>query len=189
MDPGLVSLSKFLSRVLRHQPESIGLELDAEGWAEIDRLIALAAARGRAIERADFDRAVAENDKQRFAISEDGMRVRARQGHSFAVDLGLAPVDPPEILYHGTVERFLTSIRTQGLRKRKRRHVHLSQTEAGARQVGSRRGDAVVLKVEAARMAAARFDFFLSENGVWLVDHVPRAFILFPRGAVRKPRA
>ena len=98
------------------------------------------------------------------------------------------PVAPPERLYHGTVERFLTSIRHQGLRKKQRTHVHLAATESVARQVAGRRGDAIVLKIEAGRMAAEGFEFFLSENGVWLVDHVPRAFILFPRGAIRRPR-
>ena len=188
MEPALVSLSKFLSLVLRHRPQSIGVELDPEGWVAIETLLERAAEHGRRIERADFDRVVAENDKQRFAISEDGRFVRARQGHSVEVDLGLEATAPPELLYHGTVERFLTSIRHQGLRKKKRAHVHLSASEAVARQVGGRRGEAIILKVEAARMASEGFEFFLSENGVWLVDHVPRAFILFPRGAIRRPR-
>jgi putative RNA 2'-phosphotransferase len=100
----------------------------------------------------------------------------------------LVPIDPPEVLYHGTVERFLTSIRTQGLRPKRRSHVHLAASEALARRVGGRRDEAIVLKVEAARMAAAGFEFFRTESGVWLVDHVPRAFLLFPRGAVRRPR-
>ncbi|MEM9175291.1 MAG: RNA 2'-phosphotransferase [Myxococcota bacterium] len=188
MDPSLVSLSNFLSRVLRHRPESIGIVLDAQGWVEIGTLLERAAANGKPIDRADFDRVVADNDKQRFALSEDGIRIRARQGHSIEVDLGLEAVTPPDLLFHGTVERFLTSIRHQGLRKKQRTHVHLSATESIARQVGGRRGEAVVLKVESGRMAAEGFAFYRSENGVWLVDRVPRAFLLFPRGAIRRRR-
>ena len=116
-------------------------------------------------------------------------RERGDPEPSGEADPGLVPVDPPEILYHGTVERFLTSIRTQGLRAKRRSHVHLASSEALARRVGGRRDEAIVLKVEAARMAAAGFEFFRTERGVWLVDHVPRAFLLFPRGAVRKPRS
>ena len=177
----LVSISKFLSLVLRHQPELIGLPLDEAGWAEIDALIRLAQPHQR-LTRDLIDRAVAQNNKQRFAISEDGTRIRARQGHSIDVDLQLQPKPPPERLYHGTATRFVDAIRSAGLHKRSRRHVHLSANADTATHVGSRHGKPVVLIVRAGEMAAAGHAFFLSENGVWLTDAVPPAFIDFGDG-------
>lgn len=173
-----VSTSKFLSLVLRHQPELIGLELDAAGWAEIDRLIALAQPH-RPLTRALIDAVVANNSKQRFAISEDGRRIRANQGHSIDIELGLQPVAPPVRLYHGTATRFVDAIRREGLDKRSRQHVHLSADADTATHVGARHGRPVVLIVHAGAMAAAGHAFFRSENGVWLTDAVPAGFIDF----------
>lgn len=172
----IVSASKFLSLVLRHQPDVIGLSLDAEGWADIDDLIRLARGR-KPLTRALIEAAVENNNKQRFATSADGRRIRARQGHSIDVDLGFVPVTPPARLYHGTATRFVESIRREGLDKRSRRHVHLSADADTARNVGARHGTPAILVVHAAEMAAAGHAFYRSENGVWLTDAVPAAFI------------
>lgn len=175
---GLVSASKFLSLVLRHQPDAIGLSLDAEGWADIDALIRLAEER-KPLTRALIEAVVENNNKQRFAISDDGQRIRARQGHSIDVDLGFAPVTPPAHLYHGTATRFVESIRREGLVKRSRQHVHLSADADTATNVGARHGTPAILVVHAAEMVAAGHAFYRSENGVWLTDAVPADFIDF----------
>lgn len=170
------STSKFLSLVLRHKPELIGLQLDAAGWADIDLLIALSQAH-RPLTRASIQAVVASSDKQRFAISEDGLRIRANQGHSVEVDLQLEAVAPPVRLYHGTAARFVENIRREGLSRRSRHHVHLSADIDTAMRVGTRHGTPVVLVVRAAEMAAAGHAFHRSANGVWLTDAVPAAFI------------
>ena len=176
-DP-LVKTSKFLSLVLRHAPETIGLSLDANGWAEVDQLLAQAASHGKAITRAQLDEVVANDSKTRYAFSMDGLRIRANQGHSLAaVDIGLPPAMPPAVLYHGTASRFVDAIREQGLRPGSRNHVHLSATEDTAVNVGSRHGKPVVLSIDTAAMLAQGHLFYLSANGVWLTDAVPAAFI------------
>ncbi len=144
--------SKFLSLVLRHQPERAGLVLDEAGWVSVDDLLAGCAACGVELDRKQLEQLVQDSDKQRFALSDDGERIRANQGHSVSVALGYAPVEPPEILFHGTVERFLPSIRKQGLVRGKRHHVHMSATEDTAIKVGQRRGRPVLLKVRAGAM-------------------------------------
>lgn len=173
----LRNLSKFLSLVLRHDPDRIGLQLDREGWAEVDHLLACLAGAGKITSRDELETVVAENDKQRFRFSDDETRIRANQGHSISVDLALEQVQPPTILFHGTATRFLDSIRKQGLLRGSRQHVHLSAEKATAHKVGQRHGRPIILKVEAAKMAAEGFEFFRSDNGVWLVDHVPVGFI------------
>lgn len=178
----LTQISKFLSLVLRHKPQLIGIELDAAGWTDIAILQARAAQAGRPIKRELLARIVAENDKQRFAISDDGLRIRANQGHSVDVDLELPVVAPPEFLYHGTAERFLPSILATGLERRNRHHVHLTANRATANNVGSRYGRPVVLRVAARRMAEAGHEFRCSENGVWLVDAVAVRFIEVENG-------
>jgi putative RNA 2'-phosphotransferase len=180
MNPQLLRASKFLSLVLRHDPGRIGLVLDPEGWAEIEVLLAAAQAHGVALDRATLERVVAENDKQRFALSDDGTRIRASQGHSIAVDLALVPVVPPERLYHGTATRFLDAIRREGLDKRSRQHVHLSPDAATATTVGQRHGKAVVLIVRAGVMHTDGHHFYRSANGVWLTAHVPPQYLLLP---------
>lgn len=176
----MVSVSKFLSLILRHEPGKIGLELDDQGWASIDELLAKAHAHGRRISRELLDRVVAENDKQRFAISPDGTRIRANQGHSVSVELGLPPQQPPELLFHGTASRTVESIRQTGLHSGSRQHVHLSLDVATAIQVGQRHGKPVVLTIRAGEMWRAGSKFFLSANGVWLTEEVPASFIDFP---------
>lgn len=181
MTDTLVKTSKFLSLVLRHAPETIGLSLDANGWAEVDQLLTQAASHGKAISRAQLDAVVANDSKTRYAFSMDGLRIRANQGHSLAaVDIGLPPATPPAVLYHGTASRFVGSIRDQGLLPGSRNHVHLSATEDTAVSVGSRHGKPVVLAVDTAAMQAQGQAFYLAANGVWLTDAVPAAFIAFP---------
>jgi putative RNA 2'-phosphotransferase len=175
------SISRRLALVLRHRPESIGLELDAHGWVAVDELLPALARHGLRLDRAELERVVATNDKQRFAFDAEHHRIRANQGHSLDVDLGLAPVTPPPILYHGTVQKFLPEIAADGLRPGTRRHVHLSQDVATARRVGSRRGSPIVLTVDAAAMVAADFIFFRSANGIWLTDHVPPRYLRLGR--------
>lgn len=170
--------SRFLSLVLRHRPEAIGLRLDAQGWAAVDELLAALAAHGRSMTRAELEALVRDSDKQRFALRGD--RIRASQGHSIAVDLGLVPREPPAVLYHGTIARVLPSIRREGLIKGSRTHVHLSADRETALRVGARRGEPVLLRISAAAMHAAGHAFFCSDNGVWLVDAVPPRFLTFP---------
>jgi putative RNA 2'-phosphotransferase len=173
-------LSKFLSLILRHEPAKVGLTLDEAGWVGVPDLLAALARHGRPITREALLHVVATSDKKRFALSEDGTRIRASQGHSVEVELGYEPATPPALLYHGTVDRFLHSIREQGLIKGERHHVHLSADPETATKVGSRRGRAVVLRIDAAGMARDGLLFYLSANGVWLTDHVPARFITFP---------
>lgn len=175
--PSEVRASKFLSLVLRHRPELIGLALDASGWVGVEALLAALARHGRPLDRAALEALVASSDKQRFALSADGTRIRANQGHSVQVELGLAPQPPPARLYHGTVAAALPSIRQHGLEKRARHHVHLSADRQTAMKVGGRRGAPVILVVRAAEMAAASHVFYCSENGVWLTDSVPPAYL------------
>ena len=177
MQQSLVKKSRFLSLILRHKPETIGLTLDENGWVDIDTLLDAAKTHNRPLTRTELDEIVATNNKKRFAISQDGKRIRARQGHSLHVDLELQPRTPPPILYHGTAVRFLPSIREQGLQKMNRQHVHLSATEETAYTVGKRHGEPAILLVKADAMFAAGYLFFLSENGVWLTDCVPITYV------------
>jgi putative RNA 2'-phosphotransferase len=172
-----VRIGKFVSLVLRHEPSAAGVTLDPEGWVTVDALLEGAARHGFTIERAELDEVVATNDKQRFALSPDGTRIRANQGHTFPVNLGLQALEPPAVLYHGTVERFVASILAEGLSKRERQHVHLSVDVETAARVGQRRGEAIILRVAAAEMHAAGHCFYRSANGVWLTDAVPPQFI------------
>ena len=173
----VVRVSKGLSYVLRHRPGSVGLTLDDAGWVDVDALLAALAAHGLALTRADLERVVAINDKRRFAFDPSGTRIRASQGHSVAVDLGYAVEAPPDELFHGTPIRNLSAILAEGLRPGRRHAVHLSPDVATALTVGRRRGDAVVLRVDTAAMAADGARFTRSANGVWLVDAVPPAYL------------
>ena len=174
------SLSKFLSLVLRHEPETIGLELNAQGWVAIETLLVQCSAYGRDITRAMLDEVVATSPKRRFAVSDDGLMIRANQGHSVEVELGHQPSTPPEVLFHGTIASSLDSIRSEGLTRMKRHHVHLSPDAQTARTVGARRGKPVVLRIAARQMHGDGFLFYLSANGVWLTDHVPPQYISVP---------
>lgn len=182
MDARLVRTSKFLSKVLRHAPESVGLRLDDAGWVDVEELLAAAERARVPLDQPTLERVVAENDKQRFALSADGLRIRASQGHSVPVELGLEPVVPPEVLFHGTADRNLESIRAQGLVPGRRTHVHLSADEATAVNVGRRHGRPVVLRIQSGEMHRAGHAFWRSDNGVWLTDAVPPAHIHFPGG-------
>ena len=171
--------SKFLSLVLRHQPETAHITLDAAGWVSVEDLLVGCAKARRTLNRADLEHIVATNAKKRFEFSADGTRIRASQGHSVEVDLNYESKDPPPILYHGTATRFLESIQVQGLLKMQRHHVHLSAETKMTMQVGARHGKPVLLTILAADMHQAGHTFYLSTNGVWLVEHVPPNFIRF----------
>jgi putative RNA 2'-phosphotransferase len=172
-----IRLSKYISLLLRHRPELGDLELDAHGWARLDDLVRACVAAGHATGAGDVLDVVAESDKQRFELSPGGRSIRAAQGHSIDVDLGLTAIEPPVTLFHGTVRRFLDRIVTEGLRPMGRTHVHLSADTETARRVGLRRGEPVVLRVAADAMFDDGFQFFRSTNGVWLVDHVPGRYL------------
>ncbi|MFD7287829.1 RNA 2'-phosphotransferase [Streptomyces sp. NPDC059863] len=176
----IVKVSKYLAKHLRHQPERIGITLDANGWVPVDELMTAAAAHGFRLSRAGLDHVVAVNDKRRFTI--DGDRIRANQGHTVAVDLELAPAQPPAYLYHGTVARNLDAIRAEGLRPMDRHHVHLSPDRETATRVGARRGRPVVLPVDAGAMHRDGLVFHVSANGVWLTDSVPPRYLRFSEG-------
>jgi putative RNA 2'-phosphotransferase len=175
MTRDLVSASRFLSYVLRHNPDAVGVRLDEAGWVDIDTLLAALRRHGRPITPEVLARVVAGTDKQRFQV--EGGRIRAAQGHTVAVDLRLEPVPPPAVLFHGTVARFLSSILAEGLTPRGRSHVHLSADLHTAMTVGARRGKAVVLRIDAAGMHVAGYRFYRAANGVWLTDEVPARWI------------
>jgi len=173
-------LSKFLSLVLRHKPESIGIHLDPNGWTSVEKLIAKINATGQRIDLDNLKQIVATNNKKRFAFDSSFENIRASQGHSINIDLGYRPQCPPSILYHGTARQNLNQILLSGLQKRKRHHVHLSADEVTATKVGQRHGQAIVLEVLAGQMFENNFEFFLSENGVWLTDSVPVNYLKAP---------
>lgn len=177
MSKRLVTVSKFLSKHLRHEPEALGITLAPGGWVAVDELLAGAMQSGFTIDPEELKQVVAESDKQRFAFDETGTRIRANQGHSTEVDLELPEAVPPNVLYHGTVEKFLAAILAEGLKKMARHHVHLSPDTATAVKVGERRGRPVILLVDAAAMHAAGYAFYASTNGVWLTDHVPPRYL------------
>lgn len=169
--------SKFLSLVLRHRPELAGITLEEAGWVSVDVLLEAIGAKGHPLNREALEEIVRESPKQRFAFSEDGLRIRANQGHSVAVDLGLQPAVPPERLFHGTVAGALSQIMREGLQKQQRHHVHLSADRETAAIVGSRRGVPVILEVDSQRMHQDGFIFFRAANGVWLTGQVPPPFL------------
>lgn len=175
----LVQYSKFLSLVLRHDPASVGVKLDAAGWVNFDKLLAAMKRKRTEITREIIVEVVETNEKQRFAFSPDMSKIRASQGHSIGVELGLKPAEPPEFLFHGTTWKNIPSIRKEGLLRGKRDHVHLSADEATATNVGARHGKPVILTVEARRLVVEGHAIYLSDNGVWLTSHVPAEFILF----------
>jgi putative RNA 2'-phosphotransferase len=172
-----VRISKTLSYWLRHRPGDAGLVLDEQGWTSVDAVLDALASQRLPHDIDTLLNVVDQNDKQRFELAPDLARIRARQGHSIAVDLDLAPAAPPALLYHGTVERFLEAILTEGLRKMARHHVHLSPDVETAQRVGARRGKPVVLIVDAAAMHAEGRQFFVTENGVWLTEAAPPHFL------------
>ena len=172
MDKALVKRSKFLSMVLRHKPEKANLKLDEAGWANVEELLS-----NTAFDMKSLEEVVATNSKKRFEFNSDKTKIRARQGHSFNVKLGYDPKEPPEVLYHGTATRFVDSIMKDGLKPMGRHHVHLSGDTDTASQVGKRHGKLAILKVAAGKMSNDGAKFYLTENKVWLTDHVPVEYL------------
>ena len=170
-------ISKFLSFVLRHKPEEIELTLDENGWAHITGLLEQSAKFGNRFTIEELEEIVETNDKKRFSFDETKTKIRANQGHSLAAEIGFEEKIPPPLLYHGTAERNLDSILENGLEKQARHHVHLSGETETARSVGMRYGKPVILKIDAARMSANGYKFYISINNVWLVDKVPPEFL------------
>ena len=174
----LVRISKFLALVLRHDPGRVGLTLDPEGWADVDELLAAVAGHGLPLSRTELAEVVQANPKQRFTLDPATNRIRANQGHSLDVDLGLIPVEPPPRLYHGTSRGMLRVILTEGVRPMARQQVHLSADPESAAAVGRRHGPPAVLVVDSGRMHADGHRFYRSVNGVWLTGHVPPAYLI-----------
>jgi len=166
-------ISKYLSFILRHKPEAINLKLDEKGWADIDEIILKT--KKFSLNRKLIEKVVLEDNKQRYII--DGDKIRANQGHSINVDLELKPQIPPKILYHGTATRFIDSIMKTGLKTQNRQYVHLSKDLKTAKNVGSRHGKVVILNIDTVSMLEDGFEFYVSENGVWLTNHVPVKYI------------
>lgn len=189
MSKRLEATSKFLSFALRHKPEAIGLKLDVEGWCAIDQLIWLANEHGTALTLELLLEVVATSDKKRFALSPDGSRIRANQGHSIPVDLNLQPLTPPQVLFHGTATRFASSIRARGLVAGSRQYVHLSADRSTALRVGKRHGEPLLLEVEALAMSRNGHEFFISANGIWLTRGVPAHYLRFPDASERDGNA
>jgi len=175
----LVRLSRFLSLVLRHNPGTIGLTLDAEGWAGVESLLAAARAHKVDINRELLEKIVAEDAKTRYSLSEDGGRIKANYGHSVEVDLRLRAQEPPEFLYHGTATRHLDSIKRDGIKSGRRRFVHLSVDATTATVVGRRHGKPAILKIDARRMHGAGLEFYHSEADIWLTLDVPPEYVVF----------
>lgn len=175
MDKRRARTSKFLSLVLRHQPSAANVELDAGGWVSVTDLIEGMTSVGRAVSLDELEAVVAANDKHRFVIRQG--RIRAAQGHSLPVDLGLERATPPSVLYHGTAVASLAAVMKEGLRPMSRQFVHLSSDRETAKKVGGRHGRPVVLRVDAAGMHERNLALYLSENGVWLSDHVPPEYL------------
>ena len=164
--------SRLLSLILRHRPELAGLILGPGGWVKTDALLKGLKSIDRPMDQATLEHIVNTNDKKRFTMSEDGTRIRAAQGHTVNIDLGLSPIKPPEMLYHGTATRFLQAIWREGLKPMKRDHVHLSADVDTASKVGMRHGKIAILKVDAGGLHAAGQVFYQADNGVWLTGPI-----------------
>lgn len=172
----LKSTSKYISLILRHKPETIGIVLDEHGWANVEELIK-GVSKTHPLTMEELEEIVRSDEKQRYSFNEDKTLIRANQGHSVDVDVELEEVDPPEYLYHGTGEKYVSSIDMQGLIPKSRLYVHLSGDIGTAVKVGSRHGKPVVYRVLAEQMAEAGFVFYKSVNGVWLTKSVPKEYL------------
>lgn len=168
--------SKFISLILRHKPQEIGLQLDEYGYVNTNDLINGMIRKGYNVTITDVERIVSEDDKQRYSFNSDKSKIKANQGHSIEVNLELQPVKPPMVLYHGTSKKVLNSILSQGITKKSRQYVHLSADIETASKVGTRHGELVLFKVDSKRMYEDGHEFYLSDNGVWLVDFVPSKY-------------
>lgn len=170
-------ISKFLSLILRHQPETIQLNLDENGWADVNELIAKSAKGRMHFSFEELEEVVETNNKKRFAFNEDKTKIRASQGHSIDIDLALKASQPPDFLYHGTADSNISSILEKGIEKRNRQHVHLSADKETATKVGMRHGKPVILTIRTKEMYDNGIHFYLSANGVWLTDFVDARYI------------
>jgi putative RNA 2'-phosphotransferase len=184
----LVKTSKYLARHLRHEPARLGLSLEPGGWVRVDALLSACRARSLDLTLDDLRDVVERNDKRRFSFDETGTRIRANQGHSVEIDLGLKPARPPAVLYHGTGRPSLDSIMRNGLDRMNRHHVHLSLDIGTALRVGGRHGRSIVLEVAAGRLNAEGQDFYVSDNGVWLTAAVPVSHLKPMWDAEDRPR-
>ena len=173
----LTKISKYMSMILRHRPEAIGLQLDSHGWADVRELIRGIKARYPDFSREMLEEIVRTDEKQRYSFDQHGMRIRANQGHSVHVDVDMEEKDPPEILYHGTGRKSLSSILEKGLLPGNRLFVHLSGDTETARKVGARHGDPVIFIVHAGQMARDGYAFRISANGVWQIPQVPVQYL------------
>ena len=173
---GVKETSKYMSLILRHKPETIGISLDEHGWANVDKLIA-GISKTHEINMDILEEIVSSDEKQRYSFNDDKTKIRANQGHSIQVDVELEEKEPPMILWHGTGEKFVASIDEQGLIPKSRLYVHLSQDEETAFKVGTRHGKPVLYMVKAADMFKAGYKFYLSKNGVWLTKEVPVKYL------------
>ena len=174
----LTKVSKFISLILRHKPEEIGIELDKYGWAKVDELVAGIAKRYPDFTKKTLTDIVRTDEKQRYSFNEDRTLIRANQGHSIPVDLELPIVKPPEHLYHGTGKKYVDSIWKNGLIPKSRLYVHLSGDCETAEDVGRRHGEPVIFTVDAGTMSRLGYVFYQSKNGVWLTEKVPAQFLL-----------
>jgi putative RNA 2'-phosphotransferase len=177
MNQRLTKISKFLSKHLRHQPQEIGIKLAAGGWVEVDELLTACARNQFLITHEELGMVVATSDKKRFSFDDTGKLIRANQGHSVEIDLQLQPIQPPDILYHGTGEKSVDEIMKTGLNKMSRHHVHLSVDKITAKMVGTRHGKPVIFEVNAGKMYVDGYTFYVSDNGVWLVNYVPPKYL------------
>lgn len=171
------NLSKFIALFLRHKPDTVGITLDEHGWASVSELISGINACGNEIDMQTLEEIVAEDEKQRYSFNSDKTKIRANQGHSVYVDVELKKAVPPETLFHGTGEKFVSSIKSEGLKPKSRLYVHLSKDRETAVKVGSRHGKLVVFEVNSGEMSRCGFEFFLSENDVWLTKIVPAEYL------------
>lgn len=175
----LERISKFISMILRHKPEVIGITLDEHGWADVDELIKGINETGEEIEfsKDTLEIIVKTDKKQRYSFSQDKTLIRANQGHSIPVDVELEKKEPPKVLYHGTGIKSVKAIQEQGLLPMERLYVHLSTDVETATNVGKRHGTPVIFKVNAEQMQKDSYDFFQSVNGVWLTKEVPVKYL------------
>lgn len=171
------NLSKYLSFILRHKPDDIGMQIDSNGWCSIDDLLEKINKKGKVISIEILAEIVESDSKSRYLFNEDKSKIRANHSHSIEIDLGLSAIEPPDVLYHGTPVRFSGSIMADGLQKMKRHHVHLSEDIDTAKILGQRRGEFCVLKVDAKRMHKDGYKFYKSDNDVYLTDNVPISYV------------